>query len=744
MRRILIPAPATFDLLEYERDVFIEEILRRTTLLFGQIDPLINRFGIVDSIDPTTALEGDTRPLVVRVNSTDSSTIDVLAGTAVFEGGEIIVLENGASRLSVPGGVGTKSVVYLYFDELETDPVLTRYDTLANSRVDYLESDSDYIRITTREDYDALSFSERSKTIPLAQVTVQQVVGGSTSTELVVDMDDAALTVNRPWFSPVDLEHRSFVGSGIKTDQNPHGLSLNDIAATSEFSLFQLHLDHGMVVSKDETLAKIPGKLCEETILSGAITSDVGGVVTGVDGAWWFRTDKFPTQVIRATDPQLLRDYAPKRLPRSNIVFLLPTDEYPGGADIVVYYMTTDACEPPTELPLTSLTFGTKGEREAIITQGVVLDDVVNPELTFEDAGPTPQRFTVYLDQDGVFQRYPQTVSCFKKLTDLGFTLQTFDQEIVGPGQLKLALTNAVASATLNVQVQVTGTDSSGAVINETVAFGSTWAGNSAGTCSENENQFVLTANTFTTVTNFIVTVNTNSGPDAALTIFADVNPSDTEELADVLPVADILWDGLQVCFLEDIRPINTTMHLPKITKHSAAGIALGELSLIYRPGYLHNFWVEDFDQPKFLTTLFSDTTTSPLLPPLSTDMRKEEEGLHRRDRYVGRPIAVRPHTSTPLALRFIPIEPDRDFNLYARYFDGTSAWSDWVSLGSFLGPAYTIDLAAAGVVSPIVKWQVIVEGECKGITSVYITDGPGVPGSFVFDVGVWDVGTYT
>lgn len=744
MRRILTPAPASFDLLEYERDVFIEEILRRTQLLIGQIDPTINAFGIVDAQDPSTALEGDTRPFVVRVNATDPNTVDVLGGTAVFQSGEIIVLDAGASRLAVPGGVGTKSVVYLYFDELELDPVLTRFDTLSASRVDFLALDSDYIRITTRNDYDALTAEEAAKTIPLAQVTVQEVAaGGATSVQLVVDMSDSAFTLNRPWFSTVDIEHRSFVGTGIKTDQNPHGLSLNDLAATEDFTLFQLHLDHGMIVSKDETLAKVPGKVCEEEILEGAIFVDTTGAVTGVRDAYWFRTDKFPTQVHRATDPQLLLDFAPVQLPRQNIVFLLPNDQYNGDGNIIVYYSTTDACEPPTDLPLTNLTFGTVGEREAIISQGKIIDDVTDPVFTFEDAGPTPQRFIVYLDDFGEFQRYPQTCFCFKKLTDIGITLQDFDQQIVGLGRLKLALTNAVAGPTLNVQVQIVGTDASGSTISETVTFGSSWTGSTAGTCVENPDQFVFTSNSFATLTNFIVTNNVDSGPDAALTIFADISPRDTEEIADVLPVVEILWNGLEVCELEDIRPINTTMHLPRVTKHAAAGIPLSEITLFFRPGYMFNFWVEDFDMPKFISTEFTDTTTSPLLSPTPTDMRKIFDGLDRFDTYVGKPIAVRPHDSNPVAIRFVPIEPDRNFQIWARYFDGTLAWTDWTPLSSFLLPPFIIDLAAAA--SPLIKWQVIVSGECKGLITTYVTDGPGAgAAAFVFDVGVWDNGAYT
>lgn len=753
MRRILLAAPITLDLLEFERTAFIDEILTRTRLMFGEVDPTLNRFGIVDKRNPRTALPSDTtRPLVVTVNITDPSTIDVSPGTVVFQSGEVVVLSAGASRISVPGGVGTRSVVYLKFSELEAGPRLTRYDTLANTYIDHLASDSDYLAVLTRNDYDALSVADKALTVPIATITVQEVVasgGGGTTTELVIDLTQDQLSTNRPWFTPVDIEHRSLLGSGVVSPSNPHGTSLNDISASTNQSLFQLHLDHGMIVSKDRDLAKVPGKICVETVLAGAILVDTTGSVTGVRGAYFFETTKFPTQVLRCTDVALgKKDYAPVQIPRKNVIFLLPNDQYapgggPGESDILITYMTTDAAEPPTGIPLTSLVFKQPLSLETMISGGFVVESIVNLELTFEQASPIPQRFIVYLDSDGFFQRYPMTCECYTKLTDIGFTLQTFDNALKGLGRLKVGLQNAVLGPTLNVQIQITGKDTGGAIVTETVTFDSTWVNNLPGTCSEEEQQFRFTTNNFASITNYIVTNNVDSGPDAAIAIFGDITPEETSEIADILPVAEIVWDGLQVCTLEDIRPLNTTMHLPRVTKHAAGAMALSEGTLVYRPGYLFNFWVDDFDSPKFVSTQWTDDSTSPSLDPSSTKMRKVFDGLDRFDTYVGRPMAVRPHDSAPIAIRFSPIEPDRDFQLFARYFDGGGAWSDWTDLGTFVLPNYSIDLSTA--TSPLIKWQVIVSGQCKGLIVTYVTDGPGAgAASFVFDVGVWDNGSFT
>lgn len=748
MRRILLAAPITLDLLEYERQVFIDEILKRTRLLFGEVDPSLSRYGILDKEDPRTALPSlASRPLVVSTNVSNPLTVDVSPGTVVFSNGEVLVLGEGASRVPVPTGLGTRSVVYLQFDEIALAPRVTRFDTLSETYVDFLELDFDYVKVVTKSAYDAMSYADREMTIPLALVTVQEVVSsGGPGYELVVDMTTDYLPSNRPWFSPVDIEHRSFQGTGTVTSSNPHGLSLNDLAASSGATIFQLHLDHGMIVSKDTSIAKVPGTLCEETILAGAINVDTSGTFTGIMGARYFETTKFPTQVIRATDASTkTRDYAPIQAPRGNLVFFLPSDQYVAdGGDVVIYYMATDALEPPTDYPRTSLEFKQPGERDTIVSGGVVVPSIVDTSFTFEDVGPVPQKFNIYLDSDGYLQRYPQTCKCLVKVSDIGAALQTFDQDMLGIGKLKIALVNAVPGPSLYLKVDITGENSSGTVT-ESVIFDSTWANNPVGTCSESSSQFIKTANAFTSLSHFQVDTPASHdyGPDASLVIYGDVSPSFTEELADVLPVAEVVWDGLQACSLEDIRPLNTTMHLPRVTKHAAGGHALAELtSGVSLPGYLFNWWVEDFDSPKFISMGFTDDpTASAILSPSSTSLRKIYDGLDLYDTYVGRPVAVRPHTSSSIGLRLIPIESDRNFELFVRVlYAGDPDWSEWSSISGLTSPTYTLPLSG----SPLCKWQVVVKGQCKSLVTVYITDSAGTSPVFAWDIGAWDSGAYT
>ena len=61
--------------------------------------------------------------------------------------------------------------------------------------------------------------------------------------------------------------------------------------------------------------------------------------------------------------------------------------------------------------------------------------------------------------------------------------------------------------------------------------------------------------------------------------------------------------------------------------------------------------------------------------------------------------------------------------------------------------PPYKVSLT--GAVTPLVKWQMAVSGQCKGMIIVYVVDsvpgaGGGLPPEFAWDVGVWDNGAFS
>ena len=133
--------------------------------------------------------------------------------------------------------------------------------------------------------------------------TIAASVGGST-TRINVDMTNASLSNNRPWFSVVDNEHRSRLGTGAVSSANVHGLSINDLSVAGSLTFLQVALDHGMVVAKDQGIAGVPGTLCVETVsASSVLTDDALGTVTGIANALYFSVSRVPRLIHRVELP---------------------------------------------------------------------------------------------------------------------------------------------------------------------------------------------------------------------------------------------------------------------------------------------------------------------------------------------------------------------------------------------------------------------------------------------------------
>jgi hypothetical protein len=154
------------------------------------------------------------------------------------------------------------------------------------------------------------------------------------------------------------------------------------------------------------------------------------------------------------------------------------------------------------------------------------------------------------------------------------------------------------------------------------------------------------------------------------------------------------------------------------------------------------NFWNEDFEHPGFVSTEVTDTTSSSGLLPTSTSVQKVSEGLGPNDVYISKPVAIIPHLSNPHALRFIPIEPGITFSMSVRYYTITNGWSNWVPFSSLVYPLYTLDLSTVAA-GDVIKWQMYVSGEVKGMSVVYLTNTISYnTGEFIWDSGAWGEGT--
>jgi hypothetical protein len=304
-------------------------------------------------------------------------------------------------------------------------------------------------------------------------------------------------------------------------------------------------------------------------------------------------------------------------------------------------------------------------------------------------------------------------------------------------GTTLVRLTNTVAGNHGNQTITETVVKSDFIVTG--MSGGSGWEENAAPSCSENPDQYIITETVWSAASNMIVSVrdNDNSG-DTAILIQALIDPVAVSSISDVLPVAEIIWDGQQVCSIRDIRPINTSLSLPNYINIAAAGPMTASFIASLVAGDLYQYWAEDFDKPRLVTTEVTDTTEATGLVPTESTLTKLAKGLGRNDTYVSRPVPIKPYNSNAEVLRFVPIQAGAYFTLKVRYYRAgtTNAWSNW----STLAAPYQISIVFADVI----KWQMVVTGPVEGMYIIMTTTtGTVDTGRFIANFGAFVDGVF-
>lgn len=748
MRRILYAAPISFERKDYERDVWSDELLKRLQLTFGSFISNVpagsnlasalpqhgGGFGVVSTYDPAKApLE-----LAVIQDSNSASTVAVQPGWAVFPSGELIIIDAPLVGIALAStATGAVNVVYLQFSEEEVDDQLTRGNVLVPTKVQYLSDPTTYVSSVLLTTWQAFTSVDLQTKIPLA------VVGVDSTGALNIDQSKSQLSTNRPWFTAVDIDHRSRLGTGLVTSSNPHGMSLNDLSVSNGKTILDLLTTRGGIVARDAALTKVPGHLCKEIIPSGQVLQDLSGAVTGFQGAWYVNLTRYPRQLVRVTiqdvNPLLdeVPDLAGMLIPGRNYVVFSDLDEQHLGLAIktlVIEYIAVDVLSPTDQGVITNAlafkpAWSTSPSDETVIAGGLAL---ATPLLqhSMTDAGPFPSLYRLFLRGDGYIYKTPQPVFCYATLTSMGTAIQPVSINMLGPSRLRVGLTLATANPALVVAIKLTGLDASNNAISETVTFGAAWAqditiGTSSETAIINSKLYLRTVNTFIKLQSVqIPTTPLNAGSNGAIEVWAELERTGTVTVTDpkldttftgsgaatALPLVDLVWDGSKVTTdaaglkpkLTDLRPVSTTI----ITDHTTnRGDAMRAL---FSPNG-KTWWgvYEDFESPKYVANRYvyenvaQHNNANPDEMPRynTTRMSRMRDGLGKFDTYVSRPIAVKPYAFSlgdPSLLRFVPIDRGQfnyssggleGFSLWARvYLSDGAGWSSWVNAtGNFV-----------------------------------------------------------
>jgi hypothetical protein len=410
-------APLATDDLEFQQTSNGQEIQERTRLEIGAVQNNLGRFGIVDDTDPQDISTTDIdRPLNVSVSVDNLLRIDITPGTGVTACGNWVKLLNRITSFELAStAVGAVNVVFIeYFTEDGAERRVNKFNIDVAVRNQRPADNDTVIKVDILGNFnDAAQYSpDRMKDIViLSYVTVNQLA--DLSLDLAIDLGGNNFPANRPWFSPVDIEHRNKVGTADATDTNPHGTSLNDLAA-GRLTLYQQAVQHGMVLSKDSDVPRYPGIKTEDEIEAASFQLDGTGVVTrrstqfGGTNSWWATLKHFPLTVGSAyATGNPARQVSVDFVPDTNIL-VIPSNEPIPTEGVTIEYMFAQAGEGPVDPATNDLVFKQPADSELIIADGIAVSSIPTPVISFDGSGPIPRDFRVLLDSEGDLISTPQ------------------------------------------------------------------------------------------------------------------------------------------------------------------------------------------------------------------------------------------------------------------------------------------------------------------------------------------------
>jgi len=554
--------------------------------------------GIVDLTgDPAAAPFDSTRPLFVSVNQSNTLTMDLTAGFAVTPSHKLIVLNSGLSAIPLPDVVVDRIyVMYLEYKLLESEEKrLNRFKNVAEVRIERPSNEpfggeastlSQVASVVSLTDFSNPSLfpEDRLRDIVVLAVAVVRADSITGQLSLLIDLTRTTFDFNRPWFSTVDAEHRSRVGSGLVTENNIHGIALQDLSSAG-FTLFQQLLSRGGVFSKDTTYYGYPGTFCTELVSINRYQTDTTGTVTedptveldALSGRYFVTLTRVPVRVgslYRTGEPWKPIPYYWKPGTR---YLVLASLEQPllYGSSLTFEYFSVNALMPPQEpldLGVQSFEVGEPvSSVDYIISGGLALDSLNQSALNLSaSAGPIKKEYQVICNSDGTLSLSPQNLVPVMRVRDLVAQNQiTVDQSPLNGAacRLTIGLTGVVESLTtapgfdLNLKIRINGQTTGGSTIEEDIIFKASQWRKSADGLKEEPMQFRYTKNQYE-VLNFVQILNTtsdpdNAGSDAIISIWANIlEASANQELANI---ASFFWDGSGGRRITDKRLIATS-----------------------------------------------------------------------------------------------------------------------------------------------------------------------------------------
>jgi len=590
----------SIDDLAFNDQMLEQDILSRTTIVFGQGSLTTPAYGIIDAANPSDVVSEETnRPLLVYQSTVNPLNVNITPGTAVTANGAIVINPTLLEDVTLARVVANDiNVVYIENSIIDADPTrLTRYNVLQQVR---RIQDSNVIGIDLLSNFqNAVLFppTRIANIVVLAIVTVSSTTSGL---ELSFDYSTSNYEFNRPWYSPVDITHRSMLGGGIATNTNPHGTTFNDLAS-GNLTLYDQILPYGMIQARDDDVKGIPGTFCQEVIDPTRILVDGVGITSasrwGGIGASYIMLANYPVQITAFfLQNQLGRAISWDLIHGTKLVVIPAPETFTSTA--VIQYNQVFALAPPSQILSNILGFGQPSiATELVYTGSIALSTISNQFIDFSGSGPVPRNYTVYVTAQGNLLRSPQTVQTPLTLDDIGLALYPLSASIFGPANISVGLAGATPVSSMSITIRLFGKDVDGNALQEDLIFsGSTWV-SVAIPGVENPNQYIISQNVYAILTNIRVMNRTNDGPNSKIQIWAELETFTTVALNKLAKVAKIAWDGSGIASMLDARQIAQNVPAP-ISRYEAvselAGFGGTAPSLVFS---------DDFSMPKLRDT---------------------------------------------------------------------------------------------------------------------------------------------
>lgn len=555
--------------------------------------------GIVDrSGDPASTPFDTTRPLFVSINEADPLTVDVTPGYAITPNHRLIEVDGSLSNLPLPDIAADQ--VYIVAVEYTLIPSeqkrVTRFNIPAEVRSERPSQDpygdevsnlSQAVVIVNINDFfnPTLFDEERKKYLVVLAVITTRASSVTGQISLEIDYTRNTYDFNRPWFSIEDTEHRSKIGSGQVTDNNPHGTELQDLSSAG-FTLYQQLIPRGGVYSKDLVYYGYPGQYCQELVTINRYQVDDTGVITGdpesqlevLRGRFFVTLTKVPVRVGSLYFQGEPWEPIPYYWKPGTRYLILDTLEEPllYGKALMFEYFAVNALQPPAE----SLTQGVQTfevgvpttDQDYIISGGLALSELAQTSVSLTTlAGPIKKSYNLLCNSDGTLLLSPQPLVPILKVTDiLATTIVAINQAPLNGYAVRLTvgLTRAVESLNpspgfeLNLKLRLTGLNGDGSIIQEDITFkASQWK--EQGTANVEEPlQFRQTKQTFASLTQVQILNTTNdpdnAGSEAVISIWANID--EAKQIGELANSASFFWTGTTGIRVKDKRLISSTV----------------------------------------------------------------------------------------------------------------------------------------------------------------------------------------